>query len=243
MIDQSASHADQVRRLFDSKAVTWPARYAPGGRLAGRLTRFAAVLGQHVPAQGRVLDLGCGTGELARHMATAGMRVTGCDIAAGMLGCAAAADPGGAVAWVQLDPVWRRLPFGSATFDAVVAASVLEYVTQPEAILRECARLLRPGGVVLCTVPDPTHPVRWLEWLAGTAARSPLVRATGRRWPRLDRYLSYLQISRQRRCAGWWCTVAARAGLLTVPRPADAAERSPLRLFTFQRPDGTGGNP
>jgi SAM-dependent methyltransferase len=123
-----------------------------------------------------------------------------------------------------------------------MAASVLEYVNSPGEVLRECARVLRPGGVMLCTVPDPAHPVRWLEWLATLAARTLAARAAGRHWPRLGRYLAYLETSRQRRPAGWWNAAAARAGLVTVPRPAGAAEHSPLRLFTFERPAGPGGN-
>ena len=89
---------------------------------------------------------------------------------------------------------------------------------------------------MLCTVPDPAHPVRWLEWLAAFGVCIPGVRALARAWPRADRYLTYLRISRQRHPAGWWHTVAAQAGLLTVGRPTDAAAPSPLRLFTFQRP-------
>jgi SAM-dependent methyltransferase len=188
-----------------------------------------------------VLDLGCGTGELARHMDAAKLRVTGCDISAEMLGRAAAGDPSGSVEWIQLDPGWRRLPFESATFDAVVAASVLEYVGRPGAVLSECARVLRPGGVVLCTVPDLTHPVRWLEWVAGGAARLRLVRVCDR-WSRLHGYLTYLRISRQRRSAGWWRSAASRAGLVTIAPPEGVVERSPLRLFTFRRPDSAGRN-
>jgi SAM-dependent methyltransferase len=231
-----ADQADQVRRLFDMKAATWSAKYTPDGRLAGRLAQFADSLAGHVPAGGRMLDLGCGTGDLARVADGADLRVTACDISAEMLARAATADPDCAVEWVQLDSPWRTLPFGSATFDAVIAASVLEYVTRPGAILAECARVLRPGGIVLCTVPDLTHPVRWLEWLANGAARLPLVRAVGRGWPRLDGYLTYLRISQQRRSAGWWCAVAARAGLLTAPGPAGRAEHSPLRFLMFKRP-------
>jgi SAM-dependent methyltransferase len=133
------------------------------------------------------------------------------------------------------------LPFRPGRFDAVVAASVLEYVDSPAAVLADCARVLRPGGLLLCTVPDPTHPVRWLEWVAVAAAQVPPVRAAGESWPRLDRYLTYLRISRQRRSAGWWRATAARAGLMTVP-PAGTAEHSPLRLFTFQRPDTPAGS-
>lgn len=174
---------------------------------------------------------------MARATAGAGMRVTACDISAEMLRRAADRDPQGAVEWLQLSLNWRALPVEPATFDAVVASSVLEYVDHPASVLGECARVLRPGGIVLCTVPDPTHPVRWLERLAGPAARSPLARAAvGRCRPRLDGYFTYLRISRQRHRAAWCAAAAARGGLLTVRRPAETAARWPLRMFVFQRP-------
>jgi len=240
MGDQVAGRADQVRSLFDAKAATWQAKYAPDGHLAGRLAQFAEALAAHVPAGGRVLDVGCGTGDLAQAADSADLRVTACDISAEMLGHAAAADPRSAIAWVHLDPLWLTLPFESATFDAVIAASVLEYVGWPGTVLGECARVLRPGGIVLCTVPDLRHPVRWLEWLAQAVAKLPMVRAVGGRWPRLDGYLAYLRLSRQRRCARWWCAAAARAGLLTGPAVVRPAGPAPLRLLTFRRPGGMG---
>jgi SAM-dependent methyltransferase len=230
--DQVPSHAEEVRQLFDAKAATWSEKYAPEGRLAGRLAQLAGAVGHHATSGERVLDLGCGTGELARYMAFMGLHATGCDISPEMLSHAAAADQSGAVGWVQLDPNWRTLPFDADTFDVVVAASVLEYVDSPDDFLRECARVLRPSGILLCTVPDPAHPMRWLEWLAGkTLALAPL-RAASENWPRLSRYLAYLRISRQRRPVGWWHATASHAGL-TAARPTHAPPRSPLRILTL----------
>lgn len=231
-----AAHAERVRGLFDDKAASWPGKYAPDGRLAGRLSQLTAAVGDHVASGGRLLDLGCGTGELARDLAASGFRVTGCDIAPQMLRRATAADPDARVGWLRLGSQWSTLPFGPASVDAVVAASVLEYVPDPGAVLRECARVLRPGGVLLCTVPNPAHPVRWLEWLAGQTARMPVARAGFCALPRLGRYLTYLQISRQRRPASWWCAAAGNAGLV---RLAHTARRSPLCLLVFQRPENT----
>lgn len=235
MAERTAESA--VRQLFDAKAVAWPSKYTPGGRLTNRLTRLAGAVTYRVLPASSVLDIGCGTGELARALAAAGLRVTGCDISPEMLHGAASADPSGTVDWIQLDTGWRSLPFESRTFDAVVASSVLEYVDDPVAVLRDCCRVLRPPGVVLCTVPDPRHPVRWAEWLLGLAGRVPAIRAAGRRWPRLEGYLTYLQISRHRYSSRWWNAAARRAGLVVAEGMADAEVPSRLRLLTLQQTD------
>jgi SAM-dependent methyltransferase len=234
MTDRTVDVTLQVRGLFDAKAAAWPSKYAPGGRLTGRLTRLADAVAYHVPVGGSVLDLGCGSGELAIALATSGMRATGCDISPEMLRIAAEANA--SVDWVDLEPDWRVLPFRAGAFEAVVASSVLEYVDDPVTVLRECRRVLRPGGIVLCTVPDPRHPVRWMEWLTSPVGRQPVLRSASRRWPRLDRYLAYLQVSRHRHLLPWWHATAAQADLADVRSPADSAERSPLRLLAFQRP-------
>jgi SAM-dependent methyltransferase len=237
MTDRTTDVALQVRGLFDAKAAAWPSKYAPGGRLANRLTRLADAVAYNVPAGGSVLDLGCGTGELARALATSGMRATGCDISPEMLQRAVSASPAETVDWVRLDLGWRELPFEPRTFDAVVASSVLEYVDDPVAVLRECRRVLRPHGVVLFTVPDPRHPVRWAEWLLRVAGRVPAVRAASRRGARLNSYLTYLRISRHRHSSRWWRAAALRADLITARAMADPELPSPLRLLTFRRPD------
>jgi SAM-dependent methyltransferase len=233
--EQRGGHREQVRQLFAAKAVTWSAKYAPDGPLAGRLAGLSTELARYVPPGGRVLDVGCGTGELAQAAAGVGMLVTACDIAPQMLQRAAARDPAGLVEWVPLDASWRVLPFGSGAFDAVVASSVLEYVIDPGAVLAECARVLRPGGMVLCTVPDIRHPVRRLERLAQVVSRGAAGEALIRGWPRLAAYLTYLRISRQRHPARRWYAIAARAGLRCADGTAEPVARSALRLLVFSR--------
>jgi SAM-dependent methyltransferase len=246
--------SEPVQALFDAKAATWAAKYAPGGALAGRRSWLAAAVRARAGPGGRVLDLGCGSGDLARHLTDLGLRVTGCDISERMLEQAERADPAGA--WVTLDPAWRELPFPAGAFGAVVASSVLEYVRDPEAVLRECGRVLAPGGSVLVTVPDIRHPVRWLEWLAARgaplllpllelrAARmlQPLLSAgplllllPPGRMARVRAYAEYLRVSRQRHGARWWRAAGRRAGLApggssagssTSPMAGSSAESS-----------------
>jgi ubiquinone/menaquinone biosynthesis C-methylase UbiE len=58
------------------------------------------------------------------------------------------------------------LPFADASFNAIVTSSVLEYVPELNATLRELARVLRPGGWLFATVPDMRDPHRHRErWL------------------------------------------------------------------------------
>lgn len=101
----------------------------------------------------RVLDVGCGTGQLAHRLrlTNARVHVVGCDFSLGML--RAARDRDRRVAWVQGDAV--RLPFASEAFDAVVSTQAFHWFPDQRAALREIARVLRPGGVFVLTVVRP----------------------------------------------------------------------------------------
>ena len=249
MSSPPVSHVEQVHRLFDDKAEDWPGHYRPDGRLLGRLVQVTHAVGQLTDAGAPVLDLGCGSGELTRRLARSGFQLTGCDVSGNMLAQARRADedgagqggaaPNRAVSWVQIDPAWRRLPFGDDRFATVVASSVLEYLESPATVFAECARILCPGGTLVITVPNLGHPVRWLEGIAQLTATSAPVRrltAAGRQG-RLDAYLTYLRISRQRHRQRWWQTAAGQAGLAPVPLAAMAAGRPTLRLLAFRAPE------
>jgi SAM-dependent methyltransferase len=241
----ASDHADRVQALFDLKAGSWPAKYAADGALTGRLALLASTVRALTRAGGQLLDLGCGSGELARRLAADGYLVTGCDVAPAMLRQAIEADRERAVRWIRLEPRWAALPLAAGSLDTVVAASVLEYVPDPRAVLAECARVLRPGGVLVCTVPNVAHPVRWLEWPLRLAARAPAASAAlaalapGPAGRRGRQYLTYLRISRQRRRVSWWHAAGSQAGLQPVPMRRQP--RQPLSLLVLALPGDRAG--
>ncbi|MFD8069844.1 class I SAM-dependent methyltransferase [Streptomyces parvulus] len=106
-----------------------------------------------VPRRARtLLDVACGTGIVTRRLAAApdAPRVTGADLAPAMARRAAARLPG---AVVIADS--RRLPFRDGGFDAVTSVWLLHLAGSADdvrAIVGECARVLRPGGVYVTTV-------------------------------------------------------------------------------------------
>jgi demethylmenaquinone methyltransferase/2-methoxy-6-polyprenyl-1,4-benzoquinol methylase len=107
---------------------------------------FRAVLRD---SNARVLDLCCGTGDLAfafRRDAPGGAEITGCDFAPEMLirARAKSAASGAGVAFVEADALY--LPFGDATFDLVSCAFGLRNLANYERGLQEILRVLKPGG-------------------------------------------------------------------------------------------------
>jgi len=124
-----------------------------------RIPIFQAAIGRG----SRVLDLGCRTGALTRHFLD-GNEVVGLDVDAAAL--AKAAERG--IEPVQAN-VEESLPFEDGSFDAVVAGELLEHLQFPDALVAEIRRVLRPGGVLVGSVPNAYRLKSRLLFLAGRA--------------------------------------------------------------------------
>ncbi len=98
-----------------------------------------------LPPGWTVADLGCGTGALAAELAPWVGRVVGIDQSAAML--KAARRRTGGLPNVELRRgALEAVPLEDSSCDAALLVLVLTYVPEPEAVLREAARIVRPGG-------------------------------------------------------------------------------------------------
>ncbi|MFN8643288.1 MAG: class I SAM-dependent methyltransferase [Candidatus Binatia bacterium] len=158
---------DLWSRFYDIPAVQraayWPVHDAVLAALHARPVR-------------RLLDLGCGTGQLATRLQgeLRRTRVVGCDFSAGML--AQAARRSRRVRWVRGDAL--RLPFANGSFDAVTTTEAFHWFPDQRRALSECRRVLAPDGRLLVAAVSP--PLAALADVAAAASR-----AIGQpfRWP------------------------------------------------------------
>jgi len=103
-----------------------------------------------------VLDIGCGSGALARELAVRGACVTGLEISDQQLAGARAAEPGLGVRYLVGQA--QDLPLEDASLDLVVFMRALHHVPEVALLpaLREARRVLRPGGAVYVAEPLAT---------------------------------------------------------------------------------------
>jgi ubiquinone/menaquinone biosynthesis C-methylase UbiE len=139
------------RWLFDLWSRVYDAPWVQ--RLTYRPEQQAVLRRLRAESPRRVLDVGCGTGQLASriHGALPRCDVVGCDFSRGMLSHAAARAP--SLRWVQGDAL--RLPLLDASFDAAVSTEAFHWFPDPLAALRELHRVLAPGGWLLVALVNP----------------------------------------------------------------------------------------
>jgi 2-polyprenyl-6-hydroxyphenyl methylase/3-demethylubiquinone-9 3-methyltransferase len=150
-------------RQYDELAGEW---WRPGG-VFRMLHWIAAARARHVPSATRpgavLVDVACGGGLLAPHVAGLGYRHVGVDV--GRAALRIAREHG--ILPVQGDA--RCLPVADGAADVVVAGEVLEHVPDLPAVVAEVARVLRPGGTLVADTLADTRLSRFVTITLGEA--------------------------------------------------------------------------
>lgn len=142
-------YISETRAFFSARAATWDTKFGDD------LPAYAAAVAQaRIPAGSIVIDVGCGTGRALpalRHAVGRHGTVIAVDLTPEML---RQARPNGRAAHASLILAdARRLPFASASADAVFAAGLITHLPDIEAGLRQLARVTRPGGLLILFHP------------------------------------------------------------------------------------------
>src|SRR5712692_8040603 len=179
---EGGARTEVVRRFYER--APFPG-YPPHDSLASLRARaerseFARLLDRAIPGDARLLEIGCGTGQMSLYLARADRLVIGADLTRGslLLGAAAARRFGlNGVQFVETDLRHPGLRAGS--FDVVYSSGVLHHTPDPRASFTRIAQLARPGGMIVLG-------------LYNTFARIPLrlrrlvARLSGYRWVPFD---------------------------------------------------------
>jgi ArsR family transcriptional regulator len=153
------SRGERSRAFFDAVGPEWDALR----KVFHDDVLRARALTHMIDPDRTAADIGTGTGILASELARLGVRVIGVDNSSRMLDAARAKLEGAGITTVEL----RRgeahsLPIEDEEVDAAFAHMVLHYLPSPAEALREMARIVRPGGVVV-VVDFLQHENEWMR--------------------------------------------------------------------------------
>jgi demethylmenaquinone methyltransferase/2-methoxy-6-polyprenyl-1,4-benzoquinol methylase len=156
--------------------------------------RRALVAAIDARPQDTVLDVATGTGLVAAaHVRRAGCRVVALDQSPQMLDGARArlaADPALRERIELVEGTAEHLPFDDATFDALSFTYLLRYVDDPDATLRELARVVKPGGrMAAIEFGVPGGLARYAWWAYTRLGLPALGRLVSREWSEVGRFL------------------------------------------------------
>ena len=201
-----------------------------------------------------VLDLGAGMGGFAVAAALAGARVAVSEYNLPYCRITMLRAARHDLALPVSNAAGEALPYGDASFDAVVCWDVIEHVQNPGQVLGEIARVLRPGGRVLLTAinrrawVDPHYHIRGLNWLPLPVAEFLIARkgrskagASFRDMQRLGdmHYFSYSEFERLAHSYGFRVRdlreELLEAGALYSPKPVRRAIRALLRTLKLEK--------
>jgi SAM-dependent methyltransferase len=136
--------------LWEEHSAWWQSRYTAGAD-AEYEEQILPLVQRHLVGARRVLDVGCGEGQVARHLVGPGTEVVGIDPTRSQI--RTAYQRGGSARFTQARA--EQLPCPTDAFDTVVLCLALEHVHPFEPAIDEVARVLAPGGTFLLLLVHP----------------------------------------------------------------------------------------
>ena len=151
----SDERVDTVRRFYEYAPFPgYPENDSLSSlRARAERSKFARLLDQAIPGNARIVEIGCGTGQMSLYLARADRLVIGADLTRASLNLAAAA-----ARRFKLDRVFfvetdlHRPGLRAGSFDVVYSSGVLHHTPNPHAAFARIAQLVRPGGVIVLGV-------------------------------------------------------------------------------------------
>jgi SAM-dependent methyltransferase len=138
-------------QLWESHARWWQDGFTEGADPEYE-EQILPLIAEHLAGAARVLDVGCGEGQVSR-LALAGGATTAIGIDPTWTQVLVAAERGGGASYGRAGA--GALPFADASFDAAVACLVFEHIRDVDDAIAEVARVLRPGGRFLFLLNHP----------------------------------------------------------------------------------------
>lgn len=212
-----------VTTYFDADPKGYVSSYVGGTALGYsfrvRRERLLEMLGN---GTGEVLDIGCGPGVMTAEILARGWQWTGIDVAPKMVETALERFGSDPRVKVMVGGV-ESIPAETGRFDAVVAMGLVEYLADDVLVIREMARVLKPGGRLLVSLPNWWSPVRmWDRWIIRPL--TDVARVFGRRGGRAGVYSAEYRPAAYRALLateGLEPTKTIAYNMRVLPRPLD----------------------
>jgi 2-polyprenyl-3-methyl-5-hydroxy-6-metoxy-1,4-benzoquinol methylase len=121
--------------------------------------KYLSKINYYVPKKSKILDIGCGAGQVANFLASNGYNTIGVDISPLFIKEAQK----GKAKFDVMDAT--SLEFPTASFEAVVSAESIEHILEPEKMLSEALRVLKPRGIIALRFPNAQKKSKQLKTL------------------------------------------------------------------------------
>lgn len=145
----------------------------------GKLTMIDQLIRPHLQAGSRLLEIGCGAGNLLLQASVRGSYPVALDLAMQSLAFVrsrleeARSGPEAPSGFACTQAIGELLPLAGGSFDCVLLSEVIEHLEAPKVSIREASRVLRPGGRLLVTTPNYQSLWPMMEWTVDLLNMAP----------------------------------------------------------------------